>query len=99
MAAEQKEADNARAPSSFEVIPAVDLLGDDVVRLERGDFSRVVARERDPADVVGRFVAAGARLLHVVDLEGARSGRTRPELVRELMAKLTEIKNAGRSRP
>lgn len=60
------------------------MLGKDAVRLERGDFDRVVAREPDPAALVGRFVEAGAQLVHVVDLDGARSGCTRPELVRRL---------------
>jgi phosphoribosylformimino-5-aminoimidazole carboxamide ribotide isomerase len=73
----------------FEVIPAVDLLGDDVVRLERGAFDRVVVREEDPGGLVGRFVEAGARRVHVVDLEGARSGRLRPEVVRTLAARAT----------
>lgn len=72
--------------ASFTVIPAVDLLGEAAVRLERGEFDRVVAREADPVALVERFVEAGARLLHVVDLDGARSGRTRPELVRRLAA-------------
>lgn len=72
--------------ASFEVIPAVDLLGEGAVRLERGDFARVVAREADPVALVERFVEAGARLVHVVDLDGARSGRVRPELVRRLAA-------------
>ena len=70
----------------FQVIPAVDLLGEEVVRLERGEFDRVVARDADPVALVERFVDAGARLVHVVDLDGARSGRTRPELVRRLAA-------------
>ena len=56
------------------VIPAVDLLGDDAVRLEQGDFGRVTLREPDPAALVARFVAAGATLVHVVDLDGARAG-------------------------
>ena len=72
--------------STFAVIPAVDVLGDEAVRLERGAFDRVVAREDDPAALAERLVQAGARLLHVVDLDGARSGRTRPELVRRLAA-------------
>jgi phosphoribosylformimino-5-aminoimidazole carboxamide ribotide isomerase len=70
--------------SDLAVIPAVDVLGEDAVRLERGEFDRVVLREHDPAALVARFVAAGAPLVHVVDLDGARSGRTRPELVRRL---------------
>jgi phosphoribosylformimino-5-aminoimidazole carboxamide ribotide isomerase len=68
----------------LEVIPAVDLLGDEAVRLEQGNFGRVVVREPDPVALVERFVAAGARLIHLVDLDGARSGRTRPELVQRL---------------
>lgn len=70
----------------FQVIPAVDVLGDAVVRLERGEFDRVVAREADPVAFVERLVDAGARLVHVVDLDGARSGRSRPDLVRRLAA-------------
>jgi phosphoribosylformimino-5-aminoimidazole carboxamide ribotide isomerase len=71
----------------FEVIPAVDLLGEDAVRLERGAFDRVVVREKDPGALVERFAEAGARRVHVVDLEGARSGRLRPEVVRTLVAR------------
>jgi phosphoribosylformimino-5-aminoimidazole carboxamide ribotide isomerase len=69
---------------TFQVIPAVDVLGEAAVRLERGDFGRIAAREPDPEALVVRFVAAGARLVHVVDLDGARSGRLRPELVGRL---------------
>jgi phosphoribosylformimino-5-aminoimidazole carboxamide ribotide isomerase len=69
----------------FQVIPAVDVLGTGAVRLERGDFDRVVAREHDPEELVRRFVAAGAGLVHVVDLDGARSGRIRPDLVGRLV--------------
>jgi phosphoribosylformimino-5-aminoimidazole carboxamide ribotide isomerase len=70
---------------NFQVIPAVDLLGDEAVRLEQGDYERVTLREADPAALVARFAAAGASLVHVVDLDGARSGRLRPELVGRLV--------------
>ncbi len=69
----------------LKVIPAVDLLADDAVRLEQGDFDRVLLRE-SPLALVARFVAAGARLVHVVDLDGARTGRLRPERIGELAA-------------
>jgi phosphoribosylformimino-5-aminoimidazole carboxamide ribotide isomerase len=69
---------------NFEVIPAVDVLGSDAVRLERGAFDRVVARESDPLAVVERFAEAGAGRIHVVDLDGARTGRLRAGLVHEL---------------
>jgi phosphoribosylformimino-5-aminoimidazole carboxamide ribotide isomerase len=68
----------------FQVIPAVDLLGDEAVRLHQGDYEQVTLREADPAALVTRFAAAGAELVHVVDLDGARSGRLRPELIGEL---------------
>jgi len=67
----------------FEVIPAVDLLADDAVRLEQGDFERVLLRA-SPLELVARFAEAGARTIHLVDLDGARSGRLRPELIAAL---------------
>ena|SRR5437763_11014517 len=68
---------------ALEVIPAVDLLADGAVRLERGDFDRVLLRA-SPLELVLRFAAAGARTIHVVDLDGARTGRLRPELIAQL---------------
>jgi phosphoribosylformimino-5-aminoimidazole carboxamide ribotide isomerase len=67
----------------FDVIPAVDLLANDAVRLEQGDFERVLFRA-SPLELVGRFAAAGARTIHVVDLDGARTGRLRPEVIARL---------------
>lgn len=63
------------------VIPAIDVLGDETVRLVEGDFERVSLRRGDPADAARSFAAGGARLVHLVDLDGARSGRVRPQLV------------------
>ena len=60
--------------SGFEILPAIDLRGGRVVRLEQGDFARETAFSNDPVAVAQRFVDAGARWLHVVDLDGARSG-------------------------
>jgi phosphoribosylformimino-5-aminoimidazole carboxamide ribotide isomerase len=65
----------------IEVIPAVDVLGAEAVRLHRGSYEEVVERADDPAELAARWVAAGARRVHLVDLDGARSGRARPELV------------------
>lgn len=60
--------------SGFELIPAIDVLDGAVVRLERGDYEAVTVYRDDPVAVANEFVAAGASLVHVVDLEGARSG-------------------------
>ena len=59
----------------FEVIPAIDLRGGRVVRLEQGDFTRETAFSDDPVAVARAFTASGARWLHVVDLDGARAGK------------------------
>ena len=66
----------------IEVIPAVDVLGGEAVRLERGDYDAVVERADDPVALAQRWAQAGAGRIHLVDLDGARSGRIRPELVR-----------------
>jgi len=63
------------------LIPAVDVLGDAAVRLEQGDFARVSVRAGGALELIARFARAGPPLLHVVDLDGARSGHVRPELV------------------
>ena len=56
------------------VIPAIDLLGGRVVRLRQGDYARTTRYAERPVEVARRAVAAGARALHVVDLDAARSG-------------------------
>lgn len=70
----------------IEVIPAVDVLGESAVRLERGRYDAVVERADDPVALAERWAAAGARRIHLVDLDGARSGRVRPELVHAVAA-------------
>lgn len=59
----------------FEVIPALDLRGGRCVRLTRGDYGAETVYAGDPVAVASRWVAEGARRLHVVDLDGAREGR------------------------
>jgi phosphoribosylformimino-5-aminoimidazole carboxamide ribotide isomerase len=71
---------------SIEVIPAVDVLGEEAVRLHRGNYDAVVERAEEPAALAARWAEAGARRIHLVDLDGARSGRVRPELVAAVAA-------------
>ncbi len=59
------------------MLPAIDLLGGRVVRLRQGDFEQETAYDDDPVGVALALVEAGARWLHVVDLDGARSGEPR----------------------
>jgi len=60
---------------NFDVIPAIDLRGGQVVRLKQGDYAQQTTYAADPRELAGRYADAGARWLHLVDLDGARSGR------------------------
>jgi phosphoribosylformimino-5-aminoimidazole carboxamide ribotide isomerase len=73
------------------VIPAVDVLGEGAVRLHRGEYDQVVERAGDPVALAGAFSAAGARRIHLVDLDGARAGAVRPALVREVVAAVAPV--------
>ncbi len=58
----------------MEVIPAIDLMNGGCVRLYKGDFDQVTEYTEDPLEIAGRYRAAGNARLHLVDLDGARSG-------------------------
>lgn len=58
----------------FELLPAIDLIDGQVVRLRQGDFTQATAYADDPLRVASAFADAGATWLHVVDLDGARAG-------------------------
>lgn len=60
----------------MELIPAIDLLDGKVVRLHQGKYDEVTVYDDDPVAMAKRFEAQGAARLHVVDLEGARSGES-----------------------
>ena len=57
------------------IIPAIDIINREVVRLEKGAFKSKVTYSLDPVEVAAKWKALGARLIHVVDLDGARTGR------------------------
>jgi phosphoribosylformimino-5-aminoimidazole carboxamide ribotide isomerase len=57
------------------LFPAIDIRDGHAVRLLRGDYEQETVYDADPAEAAKRWVAEGAQYLHVVDLDGARSGR------------------------
>jgi phosphoribosylformimino-5-aminoimidazole carboxamide ribotide isomerase len=70
----------------FEVIPAIDLLGGEAVRLSQGRYDQATVYDSDPAKVAAGFAAVGIRRLHVVDLEGAKAGRPiQGEAIKEIL--------------
>jgi phosphoribosylformimino-5-aminoimidazole carboxamide ribotide isomerase len=64
----------------MQIIPTLDLLGDNAVRLEQGDYDRVLFRQ-PIEEFMGRIVATSPELIHVVDLQGARDGALRLDIV------------------
>ena len=59
----------------MEVIPAIDILGGQCVRLYQGDYGQVQTFHENPVAVAQEWAAAGATRLHVVDLDGAKAGQ------------------------
>ena len=71
----------------MELIPSIDLRGGRVVRLEQGDYARETRYGTDAAEVARSFAGAGARRIHVVDLDGARDGQAGNDaVVRRILA-------------
>jgi phosphoribosylformimino-5-aminoimidazole carboxamide ribotide isomerase len=69
------------------LIPAIDLKDGKCVRLRQGDMSDATVFSEDPVAMARHWVAQGARRLHIVDLNGARSGRPVNEsVIRKMIA-------------
>jgi phosphoribosylformimino-5-aminoimidazole carboxamide ribotide isomerase len=69
----------------MQLIPTIDLLGDDAVRLEQGNYDHVIFRQ-PLEEFMRRIVATAPPLIHLVDLEGARDGALRLDVVRRCLA-------------
>ena len=56
------------------IVPAIDIIGGRCVRLRQGSFEALTDYAADPVDIAKSYAAAGAKRLHIVDLDGARAG-------------------------
>jgi phosphoribosylformimino-5-aminoimidazole carboxamide ribotide isomerase len=71
----------------LEILPSIDLRDGKVVRLKQGDYARQVNYDVDPIATARSFKEAGARWLHLVDLDGAKEGRpAQTELIARIIA-------------
>jgi phosphoribosylformimino-5-aminoimidazole carboxamide ribotide isomerase len=69
------------------IVPSIDLRGGGVVRLKQGDYARQINYDADPIQTAQSFAAAGARWMHIVDLDGAKEGRpVQTELIARIIA-------------
>ena len=55
------------------IIPAIDMIGGECVRLTQGDYDRKTSYYKDPLEVALRYADCGIRRLHLVDLDGAKA--------------------------
>lgn len=74
------------------LFPAVDLIGGKAVRLAQGDYGKMTVFGDDPVAAARKFEEAGAKYLHVVDLEGARDGGRPNEAVVKRIIKETSLR-------
>ena len=58
------------------IFPAIDLIGAQAVRLVKGDYNQKTVYNSDPIEVAKSFYSKGAEYLHLVDLDGAKEGKT-----------------------
>lgn len=77
----------------MDVIPAIDLLGGKCVRLIQGEYHRYINYEDNPAEKAIEFRNAGAELLHIIDLDGAKIGRcVNTDTIREIVQVAKDLK-------
>ena len=67
------------------VIPAIDILGGRCVRLIQGDYDHPTIYAEDPLEMVNRFVAGGAKRVHVVDLDAARGSASNKPVIAKML--------------
>ena len=66
---------------TFSIIPAIDIKGGNCVRLQQGEFSKETIFSDLPEQIAEKWVSQGANKIHIVDLDGASSGRQKNETV------------------
>lgn len=74
------------------LLPAIDILGGKAVRLAKGDYAQVTTYNENPVDQARIFEEAGAEWVHVVDLDGAKSGKPENAAVIEAIVRSTGLK-------
>lgn len=76
----------------IQIIPAIDIIGGQCVRLTEGDFSQQTTYASNPVEVAKRFEAGGLTHLHLVDLDGAQARQPKNLAILEAIAHQTNLK-------
>ena len=78
-------------PSSFDIIPAIDIIDGKCVRLTQGDFAQKKVYYDNPLEAALMFEDIGIKRLHLVDLDGAKAGKVINHKVLEKIASKTKL--------
>lgn len=73
------------------IIPAIDIIEGNCVRLEQGDYKKITVYNKNPLDVARQFEDAGLKRLHLVDLDGAKAGSVKNWKVLETLTSKTNL--------
>lgn len=76
----------------MKIIPAIDIINGQCVRLSQGDYNEIKIYDSDPLAVAKRFESAGIHNLHLVDLDGAKAGRIINDQVLKSITTNTKLK-------
>jgi phosphoribosylformimino-5-aminoimidazole carboxamide ribotide isomerase len=93
----KKQSVNNSSPQNFSpedggfVIPAIDIINGQCVRLEQGDYSKISLYHKEPLEIAKQFEDAGLKRLHLVDLDGAKAGTVKNWKVLETIAAKTSL--------
>lgn len=74
----------------MKIYPAIDIIGGECVRLVKGDYSQKTTYSQNPVEVAKKWEESGGEFLHIVDLDGAKSGyMPNFELIKTIVSELT----------
>jgi phosphoribosylformimino-5-aminoimidazole carboxamide ribotide isomerase len=76
---------------SMYIIPAIDLIDGKVVRLLEGDFDKKTEYEKDPLDTAKYFQSIGVKRIHIIDLDGAKTGKSTNRDIIKMIKKETDL--------
>lgn len=76
----------------IEIIPAIDIIDGKCVRLTEGDYGKVTTYREDPLEMAIKYESVGIRRLHLVDLDGARTGQLQNIIILEAIASKTRLR-------
>ncbi len=77
---------------AIEIIPAIDIIGGECVRLSQGDYGKVTKYSTSPLQIAKEYEALGVKRLHVVDLDGAKMAKPQNLHILEQITSATSLK-------